>query len=106
MASAEQQVISNLKLFSRSIGFSVTREAIDGLPLENPPVLPIDHNRPNNNSLLTANSRGSTGVMGFWFWGSMASFVPKAIELQSCQGRSRPVLDGGGVDRQNSARST
>jgi hypothetical protein len=31
MVSVEQQVISNLKLFSRSIGFSVTREAIDSL---------------------------------------------------------------------------
>jgi hypothetical protein len=67
MALAEQRVISNLKLFSRSIGFSVTREAIDRLPLENPPVLPIDHNRLSNNPLLTANLRGSTGAMSFWF---------------------------------------
>jgi hypothetical protein len=81
MALVEQQAIVNLKLFSRSIGFSVTREAIASLPLENPPVLPIDRNRLNNNPLLTANLRGSTGVMGFWFWGSMALFVPKAIGL-------------------------
>jgi hypothetical protein len=52
--------------------------------------------------------------MGFWFWGSIALFVPKeiglgervviaedaseAIELQACQGRSRPILDSRGVD--------
>jgi hypothetical protein len=71
MASAEQQAIVNLEPFSKSIGFSATREVIDRLPLENPPVLSIDHNRLNNNPLLTANSRGSTGAMGFWFWGSI-----------------------------------
>jgi hypothetical protein len=77
--------------------------------------LPIDHNRLSNNPLLTANSRGSTGAIGVWFWGSVASFVPKAIgldervviaedaseaiELQVCQGRSRPVLDSRGIDQ-------
>jgi hypothetical protein len=81
MASAEQQAIVNLEPFSKSIGFSVTREAINSLPWEKPPVLPIDHNRLSNNPLLTANLGGSTGVMGFWFWGSIASFVPKAIGL-------------------------
>lgn len=71
MASVEQRAIVNLKLFSRSIGFSVTREAIDRLSCEKPPVLPIDHNRLNKNPLLTANLRDSTDVMGFWFWESI-----------------------------------
>jgi hypothetical protein len=46
---------------------SAEQEAIDSLPLEKPPVLPIDHNRLSNNPLLTANLRGSTGAMSFWF---------------------------------------
>jgi hypothetical protein len=36
MASAEQQAIVNLKLFSRSIGFSVTREVINQLAFGKP----------------------------------------------------------------------
>jgi hypothetical protein len=44
---------------------------------------------------------------GLWFFGKIsldekvmiAEDISEAIELQSCQGRSRPVLDGGGVDR-------
>jgi hypothetical protein len=58
-----QDALNTHELFAKCLGHSfemVDRngnlEAIDNFPLENTPVLPIDHNHPNNNPLLTANS--------------------------------------------------